>query len=290
MAVKGIILAGGAGNRLHPLTSVATKQLQAVYDKPMIYYPLSTLMLAGIRDVLLISTPLDLPRFRSLLGDGSPLGIRIDYAEQAEPRGIAEAFLIGADFIGSERICLILGDNIFYGYLNFLREAVESSSPAVVFGYWVKDPQRYGVIEFDGDGRALSIEEKPKRPRSSFAVPGVYVYDASVVDIARSLRPSGRGELEITDVNLEYLRRGELRVARLGRGIAWLDTGTHESLLEAANFIATIEARQGLRIGCIEEIAYRKGYVDREGFQRLIDSCPPCSYRDYLEGLLHGRD
>jgi glucose-1-phosphate thymidylyltransferase len=286
MAVKGIILAGGAGSRLHPLTGVVTKQLQAVYDKPMVYYPLATLMLAGIRDILLISTPQDIPKFRSLLGDGSPLGIRLTYAEQAEPRGIAEAFLIGADFIGSDRVCLILGDNIFYGYLNFVRNAIESEAPAVVFGYRVKDPERYGVVEFDDDGRALSIEEKPERPKSSYAVPGIYVYDADVVDVSRALRPSGRGELEITDVNLAYLARGDLMVEKLGRGIAWLDTGTHESLLDAANFIATVEARQGLKIGCIEEIAFRRGFVDREGFQALVDSCPRCPYREYLEGLL----
>jgi glucose-1-phosphate thymidylyltransferase len=286
MSVKGIILAGGAGSRLHPLTRVATKQLQAVYDKPMIYYPLSTLMLSGIRDVLLISTPEDLPRFQGLLGDGSALGIRIGYAEQSRPRGIAEAFIIGADFIGADRVCLILGDNIFYGYMNFLREAIEDPSPGVIFGYQVKDPERYGVVEFDANGRALSIEEKPARPRSRFAVPGVYLYESGVVDVARGLRPSGRGELEITEVNLEYLRRNRLRVLRLGRGVAWLDTGTHESLLDAANFIATIETRQGLKIGCIEEIALRMGYVDRAGFQRLIESCPPCGYREYLEALV----
>jgi glucose-1-phosphate thymidylyltransferase len=286
MAVKGIILAGGAGSRLHPLTTVVTKQLQAVYDKPMVYYPLSTLMLAGIRDVLLISTPQDLPKFEALLGDGSPLGIRLSYVEQEKPRGIADAFLLGADFIGDDRVCLILGDNIFYGYLNYLRDAITGPSPAVVFGYYVKDPERYGVVEFDEDGKALSIEEKPKRPRSSYAVPGLYVYDASVVDVARSIEPSPRGELEITDVNRAYLARGELSVKRLGRGIAWLDTGTHESLLDAANFIATIEARQGLKIGCIEEIAFRQGFVDREGFRALVESCPRCGYREYLERML----
>jgi glucose-1-phosphate thymidylyltransferase len=286
MAVKGIILAGGAGSRLHPLTGVVTKQLQAVYDKPMVYYPLSTLMLADIRDVLLISTPQDLPRFEAILGDGEKLGMRITYEPQEKPRGIAEAFLIGAEFIGDDRVCLILGDNIFYGYLNFLRNAIESPAPATVFGYWVRDPERYGVVEFDEDGQALSIEEKPKAPRSSYAVPGCYVYGPDVVDIARNLSPSGRGELEITDVNLEYLRRGDLKVVRLGRGMAWLDTGTHESLLEAANFIATIEARQGLKIGCIEEIAFRQGFIDRDGMQALIDDCPNCGYRDYLVQIL----
>ncbi len=288
MAVKGIILAGGAGSRLHPLTGVVTKQLQAVYDKPMIYYPLSTLMLAGIRDILLISTPEDLPRFENLLGDGSPLGIHITYLEQDRPRGIADAFRLGADFIGDDRVCLILGDNIFYGYLNFVRNALESPTPATVFGYYVKDPERYGVVEFDEGGKALSIEEKPSAPKSNYAVPGLYVYDSSVVKVAAELEPSPRGELEITDVNLHYLRQGELQVMRLGRGIAWLDTGTHESLLEAANFIATIEARQGLKIGCIEEIAFRQGYVDRDGYRALIDACPNCGYREYLERMLEG--
>ena len=286
--MKGIILAGGAGSRLHPLTGVVTKQLQAVYDKPMIYYPLSTLMLAGIRDILLISTPEDLPRFESLLGDGSALGIRISYVEQDRPRGIADAFRLGAEFIGDDRVCLILGDNIFYGYLNFVRNAIESPIPATVFGYYVKDPERYGVVEFDEGGRALSIEEKPAKPRSNYAVPGLYVYDSSVVEVARNLEPSARGELEITDVNLHYLERGDLGVVRLGRGIAWLDTGTHESLLEAANFIATIEARQGLKIGCIEEIAYRQKFIDRVGFRALVEACPKCGYREYLERMLAG--
>ncbi len=284
--MKGIILAGGAGSRLYPLTQVVTKQLQAVYDKPMIHYPLSTLMLAGIRDVLIISTPEDVPRFQDLLGDGTRLGIRLSYAVQDAPKGIAEAFLIGADFIGDDRVCLILGDNIFYGYLDFLREAIESEGEATVFGYWVKDPERYGVVDFDADGKALSIQEKPKEPRSHYAVPGCYIYANSVVDVARNLKPSARGELEITDVNVEYLNRGELDVVKLGRGVAWLDTGTHESLLDASNFIATIEQRQGLKIGCIEEIAYRKGFVDRAGFEELIDGCPNCGYRDYLEGIL----
>jgi glucose-1-phosphate thymidylyltransferase len=284
---KGIILAGGAGSRLYPLTQVVTKQLQAVYDKPMIYYPLSTLMLGGIRDVLIISTPEDLPRFRDLFGDGGKLGLRISYAEQAAPRGIAEAFLIGADFVGSDGVVLILGDNIFYGHLDFLREAIESDGEATVFGYWVKDPERYGVVEFDAAGKALSIEEKPAEPKSHYAVPGCYVYEGSVVEIARNLQPSGRGELEITDVNLELLRRGTLDVVKLGRGIAWLDTGTHESLLDAANFIATIEARQGLKIGCVEEIAFNQGFIDRPGFERLIAEYPDCPYREYLEFVLH---
>jgi len=281
--LKGIILAGGAGSRLHPLTGVVTKQLQAVYDKPMIYYPLSTLMLAGIRDVLLISTPKDRPVFEALLGDGSMLGIRITYVEQNEPRGIADAFRVGADFIGSDRVCLILGDNIFYGYLDFLRKALSHPSPAVIFGYYVTDPGRYGVIEFDGDGLALTIEEKPLKPRSHYAVPGLYVYDASVIEVARSLEPSGRDELEITDVNRHFLEKGELHVIRLGRGMAWLDTGSHQSLLDAANFIATIEARQGLKIGCIEEAALRTGCVDLDGFLALIESSPDCPYRAYLE-------
>jgi len=260
--VKGIILAGGAGSRLYPLTGVVTKQLQAVYDEPMIYYPLSTLILAGIDNILLISTSKDRPVFEALLGDGSSLGIRLTYAEQNEPRGIAGALRIGADFIGSDRVCLILDDNIFYGYLDFLRKTLSHPSPAVVFGYYVTDPGRYGVVEFDEDGQARSIEEKPLQPRSHYAVPGLYIYDASVIDVMRLLEPSGRGELEITDVNRHFLDKGELHVVRLGRGMAWLDTGTHQSLLDAANFIATIEVRQGLKIGCIEEAALRTGRID----------------------------
>jgi glucose-1-phosphate thymidylyltransferase len=283
---KGIVLAGGAGSRLYPLTLVASKQLQPVYDKPMIYYPLSTLMLAGIDDILIISTPHDTPRFETLLGDGSRFGIKLSYRVQPEPKGIAQAFLVGEEFIAGEPVCLILGDNIFYGKMELDRLAGAFDAGAMVFGYPVQDPERYGVVEFDKDGKVLSIEEKPARPKSHYAVPGLYLYDQNIVEITRALKPSARGELEITDVNLEYLRRGELRVERLGRGIAWLDTGTHESLLEASHFIGTLEARQGLKIACLEEIAYRKGFVDRDGFAAIIESTPKSGYRSYLEMVL----
>ncbi len=279
---KGIILAGGAGSRLFPLTLVASKQLQPVYDKPMIYYPLATLMAAGIRDVLLISTPHDTPRFETLLGDGSRWGITISYKVQPEPRGIAQAFLVGEEFIDAKPVGLILGDNIFYGKMNLDRIVEGFQGGARIFGYQVHDPERYGVVEFDGDGRVLSIEEKPKQPKSHYAVPGLYLYDGRVVDIAKSIAPSPRGELEITDVNLEYLKRGELTVERLGRGIAWLDTGTHKSLLEASIFIETIESRQGLKIACLEEIALRRGFIDCGWMRRLIDLTPVSSYREYL--------
>src|SRR5687767_8276048 len=279
---KAIILAGGAGTRLYPLTRVACKQLLPVYDKPMIYYPLATLMLGGIREVLIISTPKDLPHFRDLLGTGENLGMRIDYAEQPRPAGIAQAFLIGAEFIAGDPVCLILGDNIFYGKLDFFREALALESGACVFGYQVRDPERYGVVEFGADGRVISLEEKPKQPKSPFAVPGLYVYDGKVVEICRNLQPSARGELEITDVNLEYLRRGELHVRVLGRGMAWLDTGTQASLLEASNYIAAIENRQGLKIACLEEIAFTQGFIERAALDRLIEALPKNEYRDYL--------
>jgi glucose-1-phosphate thymidylyltransferase len=282
---KGIILAGGAGSRLHPLTLVASKQLMPVYDKPMIYYPLSTLMLTGVRDILIISTPQDLPRFRDLFGDGAHLGISIAYAEQPRPEGIAQAFVIGADFIGKDPVALMLGDNLFYGKLGVFREAMARGEGGTIFGYWVKDPERYGVVEFDAAGRAISIEEKPKQPKSSYAVPGFYVYDNNVVEIARNLKPSARGELEITDVNRHYLEQGRLHVELLGRGVAWLDTGTHESLLEAANFIATIEHRQGLKIGCLEEVAWRMGYLDDAAFDRLVATMPRNAYTNYLRDL-----
>jgi len=286
---KGIVLAGGAGSRLYPLTLVASKQLQPVYDKPMIYYPLSTLMMAGINDILIISTPHDTPRFESLLGDGSRFGIKLSYKVQPEPKGIAQAFLVGEEFINGEPVCLILGDNIFYGKMGLDRIADSFASGARVFGYPVHDPERYGVVEFDKDGKVLSIEEKPAKPKSHFAVPGLYLYDGNVVDITKNLKPSPRGELEITDVNLSYLQRGELHVEKLGRGVAWLDTGTHTSLLEASHFIGTLEARQGLKIACLEEIAFHKGFIDVAGLEKVIDATPKSSYREYLEKVLHER-
>ncbi len=283
MTRKAIILAGGAGTRLYPLTRVACKQLLPVYDKPMIYYPLATLMLGGIREVLIISTPKDLPQFRDLLGDGARLGMRIEYAEQAKPAGIAQAFLIGEEFIAGERVCLILGDNIFYGNLDFFREALAMEKGACIFGYQVRDPERYGVVEFDAEGRAISLEEKPAQPKSPFAVPGLYVFDEHVVQTCRDLKPSPRGELEITDVNLEYLRRGELHVRVLGRGMAWLDTGTQASLLEAANYIAAIENRTGLKVACLEEIAFNQGFIDCEQLDAVIAALPKNDYRDYVQ-------
>jgi glucose-1-phosphate thymidylyltransferase len=283
---KGIILAGGAGSRLYPLTLVASKQLQPVYDKPMIYYPLSTLMMAGVNDILVISTPQDTPRFQALLGDGKRWGIRLSYKVQPEPKGIAQAFLVGAEFIDDDPVCLILGDNIFYGKMGLDKIAADFSGGAKVFGYPVTDPERYGVVEFDKEGKVLSIEEKPAAPKSQYAVPGLYLYDNKVVEITRELKPSLRGELEITDVNLEYLRRGELLVEKLGRGIAWLDTGTHMSLLEASHFIGTLEARQGLKIACLEEIALRMGFIDKAGMERIIEDTPKSSYRDYLAMIM----
>lgn len=287
MAVtKGIILAGGAGSRLYPLTLVSSKQLQPVYDKPMIYYPLATLMTAGLRDILIISTPQDTPRFQALLGSGERWGINLSYAVQPEPKGIAQAFLIGEHFIGAESVCLILGDNLFYGKIGLDRVIADFSQGARIFGYYVQDPERYGVVEFDEQGTVIGIEEKPAHPKTHYAVPGLYLYDNRVIELTRSLRPSARGELEITDLNMEYLRRGQLRVERLGRGIAWLDTGTHQSLLEASHFIGTLEARQGLKIACLEEIAYRFGYIDRAGMERAIAGTPVSSYRDYLVRVL----
>jgi glucose-1-phosphate thymidylyltransferase len=284
---KGIILAGGAGSRLYPLTLVASKQLQPVYDKPLIYYPLATLMTAGIRDILLISTPHDTPRFEALLGDGSNWGISITYKVQPEPKGIAQAFLVGEDFIDNRSVALILGDNIFYGKMNLDRITAEFQGGARVFGYQVHDPERYGVVEFDCNGTVMSIEEKPRFPKSHYAVPGLYLYDNQVVATAKAIAPSARGELEITDVNLEYLRRGQLTVERLGRGIAWLDTGTHKSLLEASIFIETIESRQGLKIACLEEIALRRGFIDSKQMQQVIEATPHSSYRDYLQRVFN---
>lgn len=283
--MKGILLAGGAGSRLDPITRVASKQLQPVYDKPMVYYPLATLMQAGIREVLLITTPHDMPRFQDLLGDGSTWGIDISYAVQPEPEGIAQAFIIGADFVDGDPVTLILGDNIFYGRTG-LEEVVSGfESGAFVFGYPVRDPERYGVVEFDRDGRVISLEEKPAKPKSKYAVPGLYVYDEDVVDIASSISPSDRGELEITDVNRVYLDRGDLHVQLFDRGVAWLDSGTHDSLLEAANFIATIEHRQSIKIACLEEIALREGFISRAQFDELVSSLPRSPYREYLELL-----
>jgi glucose-1-phosphate thymidylyltransferase len=279
---KAILLAGGAGTRLYPITKIVCKQLLPVYDKPMICYPLATLMLGGIREVLIISTPKDVPMLREFLGDGRQLGIRLDYAVQPKPEGIAQAFLIGDKFIDGSGVALILGDNIFYGKLDFFREALAVERGAYIFGYQVRDPQRYGVVEFDADGRAISLEEKPKKPKSQFAVPGLYVYDDRVVDFCRSLQPSARGELEITDLNLLYMKRGELHVKLLSRGMAWLDTGTQTSLLEAANYIATIEHRQGLKVACLEEVAFRAGFIGSAELGGLIDRLPSGEYREYL--------
>jgi len=282
MKKKAILLAGGAGTRLFPITKIVCKQLLPVYDKPMICYPLATLMLGGLREILIISTPKDLPMLRDFLGDGAQLGLRIEYAEQPKPEGIAQAFLIGAKFLGQSGASLILGDNIFYGKLDFYREALAIEKGACVFGYQVRDPQRYGVVEFDAKGKAISLEEKPAKPKSHFAVPGLYVYDKQVVDFCRTLKPSARGELEITDLNLLYLKQNELHVKLLSRGMAWLDTGTQTSLLEAGNYIATIEHRQGLKVACLEEVALRMGFINQTELATIIDRAPKGEYRDYL--------
>jgi len=281
--MKGIILAGGLGTRLYPMTCIISKHLLPIYDKPMVYYPLSTLMLAGIRDILLISTPQDLPMYKRLLGDGRALGLSFSYAEQPTPSGIAQAFIIGREFVGAESVALILGDNIFYGQglSGFLRKALAENDGATIFGYAVKDPERYGVAEFDSEGRVVGIEEKPKHPKSNYAITGLYFYDNDVLDIAAGLRPSARGELEITDVNREYLRRGRLRLMKFGRGFAWLDTGTAESLLETAQYFAAIEHRQGLKVACVEEVAYRMGYIDAKQVAKLAESYN-FEYRAYL--------
>lgn len=286
--MKGIILAGGAGTRLYPVTKVVCKQLLPVYDKPMVYYPLSTLMLARIRDILIISTPQDLPRFEDLFGDGSHLGLRFSYKVQEAPNGLAEAFIIGEDFIGEDNVCLVLGDNIFFGHNlpGMLKRACQRKEGATIFGYYVRDPERYGVVEFDGSGKVLSIEEKPKEPKSNYAVVGLYFYDNEVIEISKGIKPSWRGELEITDVNKAYLEKGKLNVELMGRGYAWLDTGTHESLADATQFVKTIEERQGLKIACIEEIAYRMGFIDAEQLQRLAEPLRKSGYGEYLLRIL----
>lgn len=283
--MKGIILAGGSGSRLYPITKVYSKQLSLIYDKPLIYYPLSILMLGGIKDILIISNKETIPLYQQLFNSGSQIGLNIQYKIQDAPNGIAEAFILGEDFIGTDNVTLILGDNIFYGNLDFFYTALELKDGAVVFGYQVNDPQRYGIVEFDESGKAISIEEKPSKPRSNYAVPGLYIYDNNVVKISKNLKPSGRGELEITDVNRTYLKMEKLRVEKISRGVAWLDTGTPEALLQASNLFGVIEDRQGLKVACIEEIAYHKGFINREQFKNLIESIPKSMYRDYLERI-----
>jgi len=288
--VKGIILAGGAGTRLYPLTKAVSKQIMPVYDKPMIYYPLSILMLAGIQDILIISTPRDLPVFRELLGSGEELGMRMSYSIQERPRGLADAFIIGEEFIGRDRVAMILGDNIFYGqsFSRVLQRAAEREKGATIFGYYVKDPREYGVVQFDDNGKAISIEEKPQQPKSNYAVPGLYFYDNDVIEIAKNVKPSVRGEIEITSVNTAYMKRGDLSVETLGRGFAWLDTGNHDALLDAADFVAAFQKRQGLYISCIEEIAFKKGYISREQLIKLSQPLIKTAYGQYLLDIAEG--
>lgn len=284
--MKGIVLAGGAGSRMYPISQLYSKQLTLIYDKPLIYYPLSILMLGGIKDILIISNEETIPFYKKLFGDGANLGLNIEYALQSAPNGIAESFILGADFVGNDSVTLILGDNIFYGKLDFFNRAIDRKKGATVFGYRVTDPERYGIVEFDKNGKAISIEEKPEKPKSDYAVPGLYVYDNSVIEISKNLKPSPRGELEITDVNVEYLKRGELNVEIISRGVAWLDTGTPEALLQASNFFGAIEARQGLKVACLEEIALHMGFVDLNGFEKAISAMPKCAYREYLQKIL----
>ena len=284
--IKGIILAGGSGSRLYPITKVYSKQLALIYDKPLIYYPLSILMLGGIRDVLIISNEETIPLYKQLFNSGSSIGMNINYAVQPAPNGIAEAFIIGEDFIGNDDVCLVLGDNIFYGDLSFFYNGLKKNTGATIFGYQVNDPERYGIVEFDKNGKAISIEEKPKNPKSHYAVPGLYIFNNKVIEISKNLKPSARGELEITDVNKTYLNNGELSVEKIGRGIAWLDTGTPEALLQASNFFGVIEDRQGLKVACIEEIAFTKGFINKDQFEQLVNSIPKSLYRNYLERIL----
>lgn len=288
MKTKGIILAGGRGTRLYPMTSVINKQLISIYDKPMIYYPLATLMLSGIRDVLIISTPADTTNFEKVLGDGSNWGMSISYAVQEEPKGIAEAFIIGKEFIGNDQVCLILGDNLFHGKLDFLRDAIKYNNGGTIFGYKVNDPERYGIVEFDTSGKVISIEEKPKEPKSKYAIPGIYVFDSDVSYVASTVEPSERGELEITSVQNEYLKLGKLKVQVIGRGIAWLDTGTPESLLEAGQFISVIEKRQNLKVACLEEIALEMGYITMADFEEIVEKLPKSEYKEYCKKVLIG--
>jgi glucose-1-phosphate thymidylyltransferase len=288
--MKGIILAGGSGSRLYPVTKIYSKQLTLIYDKPLIYFPLSILMLGQIKEILIISNKQTIPLYKQLFNDGSHLGLKLEYAIQDAPNGIAEAFIIGEKFINGESVTLVLGDNIFYGKLDFVYKGIKNNNGATIFGYQVSDPQRYGIVEFNREGKAISIEEKPKKPKSNFAVPGLYIYDSNVSEISKNLKPSPRGELEITDVNREYLKNGKLNVEKIGRGVAWLDTGTPEALLKAANFFGVIEERQGLKVACIEEIAYKMKFINREKFETIIQDMPSSLYRDYLEKFLKDDD